>query len=219
MIMNRTAFYLIILVETSLQSSSFIYGQEIAVVRAYAAEPMVEVYERTFRGFDIVAELQYGEKVELLSEKDDWAYILYADKYKGWVKLANLSLTEPPDIVDLFSKVFKSHSKWFPPPFKVIGWENSRRWVGNNFTVEGNIERIVITPKYYYLYMDPVGEKFRAVISVKDADNFPYPLDSFFLYREVRVSGLLKYTFHGAEIVLIFANQIDRAYSSAPETD
>jgi len=75
----------------------------------------------------------------------------------------------------------------------------------------------VITPGYYYLYMDPVGEKFRAVISVKDAEEFPYPLDRFYLYREVRVSGLLKYTLHGAEIVLLYPNQIQRAYSSAPE--
>lgn len=217
--MNRTVLYIIIFFETFLYGSSLIYSQDDAGVKAYSAASMVNVYDKTYRGFDIVAELQYGEKVEILSEKGEWAYILYADKYKGWTRLENLSLTVPPEIVDLFSKVLNSPSKWFPPPFKVIGWENSRRWVGNNFTVEGNIERIVITPKYYYLYMDPVGEKFRAVISVKDAPEFPYPLDSFFLYRQVRVSGLLKYTFYGAEIVLIYPNQIDRAYSSAPKTE
>lgn len=217
--MNRTAIYIMILVETFLHSSSFIYGQDNAGVKAYAIASMVDVYERNYRGFDIVAELQYGEEIEILAEKDEWAYILYANKYKGWTRLKNLSLTEPPEIIDLFSKVLNSHSKWFPPLFKVIGWEESRRWVGNNFTVEGNIERIVVTPKYYYFYMDPVGEKFRAVISVKDAEKFPYPLDSFFLYRQVRVSGLLKYTFHGAEMVLIYPNQIDRAYSSAPKTE
>jgi len=215
--MNRTALYIMILVETFLHSRSFIYSQEHAGIKAYALFSMVDVYEKTYRGFDIVAELQYAEAIEILAEKEEWAYILYATKYKGWTRLENLSLTEPPEIIDLISKVFNSHSKWFPSTFKVIGWEESRRWVGNNFTVEGNIERIVITPKYYYLYMDPVGEKFRAVISVKDAEEFPYPLDSFFLYRQVRVSGLLKYTFHGAEMVLIYPNQIDRAYSSAPK--
>jgi len=217
--MNRTVLYIIILVETFLQSSSLIYSQDNAGVKAYAIASMIDVYDKTYRGFDIVAELQYGEEIEILAEKDEWAYILYADKYKGWTRLKNLSLTKPPEIVDLFSKVFNSHSKWFPPPYKVIGWEDSRLMVGKNITVEGNIERVVVATEYYYLYMDPVGEKFRAVISVKDAEKFPYPLDSFFLYRQVRVSGLLKYTFYGAEMVLIYPNQIERAYSSAPESE
>ena len=62
-----------------------------------------------------------------------------------------------------------------------------------------------------------MGEKFRAVIAVKDMEDFPYPLEKFYLYSEVRVSGLLKYTLHGAEMVLLYPNQIQRAYSSVPE--
>ncbi len=209
--------YYSLLIITGLLQSSEIYSQKPKGVKAYAIKPMVEVYEETYLGFDVVAELRYGEEVIILGEKKEWAYILYAEKYKGWSKLANLDLTAPPDIVDIYTQAFSSHSKWFPSLFGVIGWEESRLRVGQNLTVEGNIERVVVTAGFYYLYMDPVGEKFRAVISVKDADEFPYPLDRFYLYREVRVSGLLKYTLHGAEMVLLYPNQIQRAYSSAPE--
>ena len=209
--------YCSLLIITGLLQSSEIYSQKPEGIKAYAIKPMVEVYEETFRGFDVVAELGYGEEVMILGEKKEWAYILYADKYKGWSKLVNFDLTAPPEIVDIYTQAFSSHSKWFPPPYGVIGWREARLKVGQNLTVEGNIERVVVTPKFYYLYMDPMGEKFRAVISVKDADEFPYPLDKFFLYREVRVSGLLKYTLHGAEMVLLYPNQIQRAYSSAPK--
>ena len=157
------------------------YSQNKKIVKVYVVKPMVEVYEETYQGFDVVAELQYGEEVDILSEKSEWAYIRYADKYKGWSKLVNFSLTKPPDIVDIYSQAFSSHSKWFPPPFTVIGWEEARRKAGKYFTVEGTIERVHVTPAYYYLYMDPVGRKFRAIISVKDADQFPYPLEIFFL--------------------------------------
>ena len=202
---------------TGLLFGTQAYSQNVKVVKVYVVKPMVEVYEETYQGFDVVAELQYGEEVDILSEKSDWAYIRYAEKYKGWSKLVNFSLTRPPDIVDIYTQAFSSHSKWFPPPFTVIGWEEARRKAGKYFTVEGTIERVHVTPEYYYLYMDPVGLKFRAIISVKDADQFPYPLDNFFLYRLVRVSGLLKYTLKGAEMVLIYPNQIQRAYSSAPD--
>ena len=212
----RHSYYSLLLVAGLLYSKE-IYSQKPEGVKAFAVKPMVEVYEETFRGFDVVAELQYGEEVRILGEKKEWAYILYAQKYKGWSKLENFVLTAPPEIVDLYTQAFSSHSKWFPSPYGVIGWREARLKVGKNLTVEGNIERVVVTPKFYYLYMDPMGEKFRAVISVKDADEFPYPLDNFFLYREVRVSGLLKYTLHGAEMVLLYPNQIQRAYSSAPE--
>lgn len=215
--MNFKRAYSSLLIVAGLLQSSEIYSQKPNGIKAYAITPMVEVYEKTYQGFDVVAELRYGEEVLILGEKEEWAYILYAEKYKGWSKLVNFVLTAPPDIVDIYTQAFSSHSKWFPPPFGVIGWEESRLSVGQNITVEGNIERVVVTPGFYYLYMDPVGEKFRAVISVKDADDFPYPLDMFYLYREVRVSGLLKYTLHGAEMVLLYPNQIQRAYSSAPE--
>jgi len=205
------------LIISGLLHSSEIYPQDSAGVKAYAIKPMVEVYEETFRGFDVVAELRYGEEVRILAEQKEWAYILYAGKYKGWSKLVNFDLTAPPEIVDIYTQAFSSHSKWFPSPYGVIGWKEARLKVGQNLTVEGNIERVVVTPKFYYLYMDPMGEKFRAVISIKDADEFPYPLNKFYLYREVRVSGLLKYTLHGAEMVLLYPNQIQRAYSSAPE--
>ena len=205
------------LIISGLLHGSEIYPQDPKGVKAYAIKPMVEVYEETFRGFDVVAELRYGEEVRILAEKKEWAYILYAGKYKGWSKLVNFDLTAPPEIVDIYTQAFSSHSKWFPSPYGVIGWKEARLKVGQNLTVEGNIERVVLTPKIYYLYMDPIGEKFRAVISIKYADELPYPLNKFYLYREVRVSGLLKYTLHGAEMVLLYPNQIQRAYSSAPE--
>ncbi len=209
--------YYFLLLPLGLLSVEEIKTQNPIGVKAFAVKPMVKVYEETFRGFDVVAELQYGEEIRILSEKKEWAYILYADKYKGWSKLENFVLTEPPDIVDIYTQAFSSHSKWFPSPFTIIGWQEARKKAGQNFTVEGIIERVEVTPKFYYLYMDPMGEKFRAVIAVKDMENFPYPLEKFFLYSQVRMSGLLKYTLHGAEMVLLYPNQIQRAYSSAPE--
>ena len=212
---SKKSLGLILLVGLSFGTPA--YSQNKKIIKVYAVKPMVEVYEETYQGFDVVAELQYGEEVDILSEKSEWAYIRYADKYKGWSRLVNFSLTKPPDIVDIYSQAFSSHSKWFPPPFTVIGWEEARRKAGKYFTVEGTIERVHVTPEYFYLDMDPVGRKFRAIISVKDAEMFPYPLEKFFLYRQVRVSGLLKYTLKGAEMVLIYPNQIQRAYSSAPD--
>ena len=105
---NRTGLYskkslpLILLAGLSFGTSA--YSQNKKIVKVYVIKPMVEVYEETYRGFDVVAELQYGEEVDILSEKSEWAYIRYADKYKGWSKLVNFSLTKPPDIVDIYTQ-------------------------------------------------------------------------------------------------------------------
>ena len=179
---------------------------------AYVSSVPTEVYGETHRGFEVVAELSYREIVEVLQQHKEWARIRFADDREGWVRQADLSLSKPSVFADLHEQVFDPIIKWFDPQYPVVSWRSAEPYRGWFRTVQGTVRKVVAAPNYYYLEFDSSGKGFRAVISHLDADNFPYPLETFYLFREVRVSGLIKTGPGGAEIALLDPSQIERAY-------
>ena len=184
----------------------------LSQTRAYISEEKSDVYDRTYRGFDVVGELSYREEVEVLQQHKNWARIRFGGGRDGWVRQTALSLERPPIIADIHEQAFDPVTIWFDAPYDVISWHRAEAYRGWHLTVQGTIHRVIVGPHYYYLHFNPAGNSFRAVISMLDAEDFPYPLDTFYLHHEVRVSGLIKTGPAGAEMVLLDPSQIDRAY-------
>jgi len=101
-------------------------------------------------------------------------------------------------------------------PSQIIPWEKADEYYGKIITVEGEIVRTNRTKKVCYLNFHKDWKRYLTlVIFTADLDKFPpYPED-YYLYKRVRVRGLVKEYKGRPEIILKDPKQIEIIESSS----
>lgn len=94
-------------------------------------------------------------------------------------------------------------SKALPDPPGIVPWEEARRFVGRNVTVEGKIVRTHRGKKVLYLNFHPNWKKYLTVVILgKDLKRFPKDAEKRFMGKKVRVRGTVALYRDRPEIVV-----------------
>jgi len=94
----------------------------------------------------------------------------------------------------------------------VVSYLQAANYVGQSKTVEGSIVRTYASTGTVFLdFHDPYQGYFVAVIFSSDAKNFPFPADSFYRNKEVRITGTIQLYQGAPEIIVHSPSQIEVA--------
>jgi hypothetical protein len=101
--------------------------------------------------------------------------------------------------------------KWLPNA-NVVSYLQAANYVGQSKTVEGTIVRTYVSKGTVFLdFHDPYQGYFVAVIFSSDIKNFPFPPDSFYRNKEVRITGTIQLYQGAPEIIVHSPSQIEVA--------
>ena len=124
--------------------------------------------------------------------------------YKNKKGLWAFSVFQPPVITS-----DREEKESFLYKKKSISWKDANKYYGEIMTVEGVVVRTYNSGKTCFLNFHPNWEKyFQAVIFTGDLDKFPPHPEDFYLYKKVRVTGLIKKYRGRPEIILRDKRQI-----------
>ena len=94
----------------------------------------------------------------------------------------------------------------------VVSYLQATNYVGQSKTVEGTIIRTYVSKGTVFLdFHDPYQGYFVAVIFSSDVKNFPFPADSFYRNKEVRITGTIQLYQGAPEIIVHSPSQIEVA--------
>lgn len=92
----------------------------------------------------------------------------------------------------------------------VISWEDAGQYYGRIMTVEGEIVATYNTGEVCFLNFHKNWKQyFTAVIFSSDFTKFPVPPDEYYLFKKVRVKGLIKEYKDKPEIIVKNPSQIE----------
>jgi len=104
--------------------------------------------------------------------------------------------------------------KWIGPDTNVISWKDAGKYGGQTRTVEGTIVYTFTSSKgnVFLDFRYPYQGYFYAVIFSSDVRNFAFNPASFYLNKEVRITGPIQLYQGSPEIIVHSPSQIEVAY-------
>jgi hypothetical protein len=104
--------------------------------------------------------------------------------------------------------------KWISSGTNVVSYLQAASQVGQSKTVEGTIVRTFVSSKgtVFLDFHDPYQGYFQVTIFASDVKNFPFSPASFYLNKEVRVTGTIELYQGAPEIIVHSPSQIEVAY-------
>jgi micrococcal nuclease len=104
--------------------------------------------------------------------------------------------------------------KWVGSGANVVSYLQAANYVGQSKTVEGTIVRTYVSSKgtVFLDFHDPYQGYFEVTIFSSDVKNFPFSPASFYLNKEVRVTGTIELYQGAPEIIAHSPSQIEVAY-------
>lgn len=103
--------------------------------------------------------------------------------------------------------------KWISSGSNVISWEVASNYIGQTKTVEGTIVYTYVSKGTIFLdFHYPYQGYFYAVIFSSDSGKFPFSPASFYLNKEVRITGPIQLYKGSPEIIVRTPSQIEVAY-------
>jgi len=104
--------------------------------------------------------------------------------------------------------------KWISSSTNVVSYLQAASYVGQSKTVEGTIVRTFVSSKgtMFLDFHDPYQGYFQVTIFASDVKNFPSSSASFYLNKEVRVTGTIELYQGAPEIIAHSPSQIEVAY-------
>ena len=113
--------------------------------------------------------------------------------------------TQPPPVTP---------PQWISSSTNVVSYLQASNYVGQSKTVEGKIVRTYASSKgnVFLDFHDPYQGYFEVTIFSSDVMNFPFSPVSFYLNKEVRVTGTIELYQGAPEIIVHSPSQIEVAY-------
>ena len=103
--------------------------------------------------------------------------------------------------------------KWISSSSNVVSWKDASNYIGQSKTVEGTIVYTYASSGAVFLdFHYPYQGYFYAVIFTSDTGRFPFSPASFYLNKEVRVTGPIQLYKGSPEIIVHSPSQIEVAY-------
>ena len=104
--------------------------------------------------------------------------------------------------------------KWLGSSANVVSYLQAANYVGQSKTVEGIIVRTYVSSKgtVFLDFHDPYQGYFQVTIFSSDVKNFAFSPASFYLNKEVRVTGTIELYQGAPEIIAHSPSQIEVAY-------
>jgi hypothetical protein len=103
--------------------------------------------------------------------------------------------------------------KWIGSNANVISYTQAASYVGQAVTVEGTVVYTFVSKGTIFLdFHYPYKGYFSAVIFASDAGNFKFSPASFYLNKEVRITGTIQLYQGDPEIIVNSPSQIEVAY-------
>jgi len=118
--------------------------------------------------------------------------------------------TQPPPVTDCT----QPPGKWISSPTNCVSYLQAANHVGQSKTVEGKIVRTYASGKgtVFLDFHDPYQGYFQVTIFASDVKNFPFSPVSFYLNKEVRVTGTIEMYQGAPEIIVHSPSQVEVAY-------
>jgi len=115
--------------------------------------------------------------------------------------------TQPPPVT-------QPPGKWISSSTNVVSYLQAANYVGQSKIVEGKIVRTYASGKgtVFLDFHDPYQGYFEVTIFASDVNNFPFSSVSFYLNKEVRVTGTIEMYQGAPEIIVHSPSQIEVAY-------
>ena len=103
--------------------------------------------------------------------------------------------------------------KWLGSSANVVSYLQAASYVGQSKAVEGTIVRTYVSSKgtVFLDFHDPYQGYFQVTIFASDVKNFPFSPASFYLNKEVRVTGTIQLYEGAPEIIVHSPSQIEVA--------
>jgi hypothetical protein len=103
--------------------------------------------------------------------------------------------------------------KWISSSTNVVSYLQAANYIGQSKTVEGKIVRTYASTKgtVFLDFHDPYQGYFEVTIFASDVKNFPFSPVSFYLNKEVRVTGTIELYQGSPEIIVHSPSQIEVA--------
>jgi len=104
--------------------------------------------------------------------------------------------------------------KWISSPTNCVLYLKAANHVGESKTVEGKIVRTYVSSKgtVFLDFHDPYQGYFEVTIFASDVKNFQFSPASFYLNKEVRVTGTIELYQGAPEIIVHSPSQIEVAF-------
>jgi hypothetical protein len=104
--------------------------------------------------------------------------------------------------------------KWISSSTNVVSYLQAANYAGQSKIVEGKIVRTYASSKgtVFLDFHDPYQGYFEVTIFASDVKNFPFSPVSFYLNKEVRVTGTIEMYQGAPEIIVHSPSQIEAAY-------
>jgi DNA/RNA endonuclease YhcR with UshA esterase domain len=104
--------------------------------------------------------------------------------------------------------------KWISSSTNVVSYLQAANYAGQSKIVEGKIVRTYASSKgtVFLDFHDPYQGYFQVTIFASDVKNFPFSPVSFYLNKEVRVTGTIEMYQGAPEIIVHSPSQIEVAY-------
>lgn len=103
--------------------------------------------------------------------------------------------------------------KWISSDSNVVSWSQAGSYIGQSKTVEGTVVRSFTSKGTIFLdFHDPYQGYFFGVIFSSDTANFHFNPASFYLNKEVRITGTIQLYQGAPEIIVHSPSQIEVAY-------
>jgi DNA/RNA endonuclease YhcR with UshA esterase domain len=104
--------------------------------------------------------------------------------------------------------------KWISSSTNVVSYLQAASYIGQSKTVEGTIVRTYASSKgtVFLDFHDPYQGYFEVTIFASDVKNFPFSPVSFYLNKEVRVTGTIEMYQGAPEIIAHSPSQIEVTY-------
>jgi len=115
--------------------------------------------------------------------------------------------------------VYTQTPEWGTPSAPVVSWTVATNYVGQYVTVEGTIVYTYYSSYSGTSFLDfnyPYQGYFYGVIFSSDAGNFGCSITSFYLNKEVRITGTVQLYNGAPEIIVHTPSQIEVAYMGFP---
>jgi hypothetical protein len=119
-----------------------------------------------------------------------------------------------PTTSTIVSTTSSGKPKWISSSANVVSYLQAANYVGQSKTVEGKIVRTYASSKgtVFLDFHDPYQGYFEVTIFSSDVKNFPFSPVSFYLNKEVRVTGTIELYQGAPEIIVHSPSQIEVAY-------
>ena len=120
------------------------------------------------------------------------------------------------NLVSANPSVMQMGQKWINPNGNVFLWSVAGQYIGQTGTIQGIIVYTYVSSKgtVFLDFHYPYQGYFYAVIFVGDLSNFRFQPSSFYLNKDVRITGTIQLSpYNGApEIIVRSPSQIEVAY-------